>query len=104
MTLARIAALAWERAPDAPNWPAAVADHIVGIDRGPRPAFDISHGHLAKTSVRQPYHGHLLHGGVLEEQCLGLHRVDVLAADLQHVLVATEEAEMAVGQPHGCIA
>ena len=41
---------------------------------------------------------------MFQEQRLGLHRIDVLAADLQHVLVAAEEAERTAGQPHRRIA
>ena len=41
---------------------------------------------------------------MVEQQALDLHRIDILAADLEHVLVAPEEAHVAVLAPDGHVA
>src|SRR6476659_8857527 len=51
---------------------------------------------LAPLRMRQAYHGGVLHGGMRQQRLLDLYRGDVLAARLDHVLLAVEEQHLAM--------
>src|SRR5262249_20682757 len=90
--------MAWDL--EARDLAAAAGDHLVDVDGGAGRALDIGHRDLAEGLIRHPHHGNLIDGRVLQQQPFSLHRIDVLAADLEHVLVAAEEAEITVLEPH----
>ncbi len=72
--------------------------------RPPEPWLESHEGHrdLGQPRVGQADHGGQIDGGMAHREGLDLHGVDVLPADLEHVLVAPHEAQVAVGpdDPH----
>ena len=68
-----------------------------GFIRG-RARFQLDEGghRLAPLRMRQAHYGGVLHGGMGEQRLLDLHRSDILAAGLDHVLLAVDEQHFAV--------
>ena len=58
--------------------------------------FDKCRDRLAPLRMRQADHGGVLHGGMGEQRLLDLDGRDVLAAGLDHVLLAVEEQHLAM--------
>ena len=52
---------------------------------------------LPQAIVWQTDHSGLLHGGMFKQQAFHFHRIHVFATDLEHVLEAAEETEIAIG-------
>ncbi len=77
--------------------PRQARDELLGGDRGVGFSDDEGHRHLGEARVGIADDGDLEQRRMAEEVALDLHRVDVLAAHLEHVLVAADEAHVAVG-------
>src|SRR5262245_63543238 len=78
--------------------PLAVPQHVGVGERAAGLALHECDADLAEPRVGKAHHRRQVDRGVAHQEGLHLHRVDVLAADLQHVLVAPNEAEVSVGQ------
>src|SRR5262249_61786986 len=59
-------------------------------------AWDEAAGDLGRPGIGPPDPRRELDGGMAHEEALDLHRIHVLTADLQHVLVPPEESQVAV--------
>src|SRR5262245_59208953 len=77
----------------------AVREHVGVGERVACLAPDEGHAHLGQARVREAHDRGQVDAGEPHQEGFNLHRVDVLAADLEHVLVAPHEAQMPVA-PH----
>jgi hypothetical protein len=84
---------------------AATGRHDLGLGHhGPRPSLNEGHAHLGKLGIGIADHRRLLNIGMLQQIALDLNGIDVLPPNLQHVLVATHEAQVSVGTQNGHVA
>src|SRR4030095_11322237 len=80
----------------------AVLDHLAFGQLAAGLDLHEGHRHLGEPGIGHAHDSGHLDGGMAHEETLHLHGVDVLPADLQHVLVAAEEPQVAIGahDPH----
>src|SRR5262245_8560838 len=80
--------------------PLAVREHLGVGERRAGLAPHEGHAHFRQARVGEAHHSGQVDAAEAHQERLDLHRVDVLAADLEHVLVATHEAEVAILAHH----